>query len=332
MRVLVLGGTRFIGPRLVRRLVASGHDVAVFHRGQTVAKLPAGAQTLRGNRRRLAEHAEALRRFRPDVVVDLIAYTEADARSLVEAFRGLVQRVVVISSGDVYRAYGVFNRLEQGPPEPTPIREDGPLRQALYIARAAGAKAGDELYDYEKILVERAVLAEPDLPATVLRLPMVYGPGDDRHRLAPYLRRMLDGRPAIPLDEGMARWRCLRGYVEDTAAAIALAATNATAAARVYNVAEPTAFTEAEWVARIAAGVGWNGRVVSVPKGKMPVPFNTEQDLVVDTSRIRAELGFREIADPDEALRQTVAWERDHLPELPVDYATEDALLAESGQ
>jgi hypothetical protein len=59
------------------------------------------------------------------------------------------------------------------------------------------------------------------------------------------------------------------------------------------------------------------------------VPFNTAQDLAVDTTRIRAELGYREVVGPDDALRQTVAWERDRLPEVPVDYPQEDGLLAE---
>jgi nucleoside-diphosphate-sugar epimerase len=284
-----------------------------------------------GDRHRLGEHAEAFRCFCPDVVVDLIAYTEADARSLGTTFRGVAQRLVVLSSGDVYRAYGIFAGLEQGPPEPTPLKEEAPLRQTLFIGKAAGAKPGDALCDYEKILVERVVLGEPALPATVLRLPMVYGPGDDQHRLAPYLRRMRDRRPAILLDEGMARWRCLRGYVEDVAAAVALAATSPTAAGRVFNVAEPTAFTEAEWVAKIGTAVGWNGRVVAVPKGRLPVGFNTDQDLVVDSTRIRAELGYREVVKPDDALRETVHWEQNHLPEEPVDYAREDALLAEVG-
>src|SRR5262249_12941151 len=156
--------------------------------------------------------------------------------------RCVAGRLVVISSGDVYRAYGVFARLEQGSPEPLPILEDSPLRQAFYLGRAMGAKPGDDLYDYEKILVERVVLGDRGLPAPVLRLPMVSGPGDAQHRLAPYLKRMLDGRPTILLNEGMARWRCLRGYVEDVAAAIALAVTNPEAAGRVYNVAEPTAY------------------------------------------------------------------------------------------
>jgi nucleoside-diphosphate-sugar epimerase len=330
MRVLVLGGTRFIGPRLVHRLAAAGHEVCVFHRGQTAAVLPPGARSILGDRHRLADHAGELRRFGPDVVVDMIAFTERDAASVVATFRGVAGRLVTLSSGDVYRAYGVFTRLEQAPLESTPITEDGSLRQVLFPYRA-GARPGDDHYDYEKILVERVVLGDTGLPATVLRLPMVYGPGDEQHRLAPYLRRMLDGRPAILLDEGMARWRCLRGYVEDVAAAVALAVTSLAAAGRVYNVAEPTAHTEAAWVARIGAVVGWAGEILPVPGGRVPVPFNTAQDLAVDTSRIRAELGYREVVAPDDALRETVAWEREHLPAVPVDYAQEDGLLAELG-
>ena len=328
MRVLVLGGTRFIGPCLVCRLVAAGHEVAVFHRGRTTAVLPSGVRVLVGNHHRLEDHAEEFRHLGPDVVVDMILYTEEDALSLVAALRGVARRLVAISSGDVYRAYGVFTRLEPGPLESTPIKEDSPLRQVLFPYRA-GAKPGDDKYDYEKILVERVVKGETGLPVTVLRLPMVYGPGDDQHRLAPYLKRMLDGRRAILLDEGMARWRCLRGYVEDVAAAVALAVTDPAAVGRVYNVAEPTPNSEAEWVARIGAVVGWGGAIVSVPGGKMAVPFNTSQDLCVDTTRIRAELGYREVVDRDDSLRETVAWERDHLPELPVDYVQEDRLLAE---
>jgi nucleoside-diphosphate-sugar epimerase len=331
MKVLVIGGTRFLGPRVVERLAASGHEVAVFHRGQTPASIPPAVRHVLGDRKRLGEHAPEFRRLAPDVVLDMIAFTEQDACSLVVTFRCIAGRAVVVSSGDVYRAYGVFIGLEPGPPEPTPLNEDAPLRQALYVHRAATSGPGDPMHDYEKILVERAVLADAGLPATVLRLPMVYGPGDNQHRLAPYLRRMADGREVIVLDEGLARWRCLRGYVEDVAAAIALAVTDPRAAGRVYNVAEPTAFTEAEWVARIAEAAGWGGRVVTAPRGRLPVPFNTDQDLAVDSSRIRAELGYAEVVAPAEALRQTVAWELENLPDQAVDYAEEDAVIAELG-
>jgi nucleoside-diphosphate-sugar epimerase len=331
MRILVIGGTRFIGPRVVERLVRSGHEVAVFHREPTASALPAAVRHIPGDRRRLAEHAAEFRRLAPHVVLDMIAFTEQDARSLASTFRGLAERAVLLSSGDVYRAYGLFTGLEHGPLEPTPLTEDAALREALYVHRAATSGPDDPMYDYEKILVERAVLDDAGPPATVLRLPMVYGPGDYQHRLSPYLRRMAEGRRVIVLDEGLAHWRCLRGYVEDVAAAIVLAITDPRAAGRVHNVAEPTAWTEAEWVARIAEAAGWDGRIVAAPRGRLPMPYNTNQDLVTDSSRIRTELGYTEVVEPEEALRRTVAWERAHLPDQPLDHAAEDAVIAELG-
>src|SRR5216683_3890063 len=94
MRVLVIGGTRFIGPRLVHRLAAAGHEVTVFHRGQTTAALPPAACPMLGDRHRLADHAGEFRRFGPDVVVDMIPYTEEDALGVVATFRGVSGRLV----------------------------------------------------------------------------------------------------------------------------------------------------------------------------------------------------------------------------------------------
>jgi nucleoside-diphosphate-sugar epimerase len=162
---------------------------------------------------------------------------------------------------------------------------------------------------------------------------MVHGPGDYQHRLYPYLQRMDDGRPAVLLDEVMAGWRCTRGYVEDVARAIALAATDPRAAGRVYNVGETRALSEAEWVRAVGAAAGWQGEVMIVPRGRLPVPGNLEQDIVTDTTRIRQELGYHEEVPPAEALRRTVEWERRHPPDaaLPADYVAEDALLADLG-
>jgi nucleoside-diphosphate-sugar epimerase len=336
MRILILGGTNFIGPPVVRRLVEGGHEVAVFHRGQTQAELPAVVAHIEGDRHRLGDHAGALRRFAPRVVVDMIAYTGRDATGLIEAFRGLAARLVVTSSADVYRAYGRFIGLEDGPVEPSPLDEDAPLRSVRFPYRGQAQGPDDFFYSYDKIPVEQAVMGVPDLPGTVLRLPMVHGPGDPFRRLSPYLRRMDDGRPAIALDEGVASWKCPRGHVEDVAQAIALAAVDDRAAGRIYNVGEPVARTEAEWARTIGEAVGWRGAVVTIPKGRVTVPYDTRQDLDTDTRRIRRELGFVETVEPAEGLARTIAWERAN-PSGPspgiglVDYEAEDALLAEFG-
>jgi nucleoside-diphosphate-sugar epimerase len=317
MRILIIGGTNFIGPHLVRRLAAGGHEVAVFHRGQTRGELPASVGHIMGDRHQLTAHRDAFARFRPDVVVDMIAYTEADAIGLVETFRALARRVVVLSSGDVYLAYGRVVGTEPGPIVPTPLTEESPRRSVLFPYRSKAEAPGDFLYSYDKIPVERTVMTEPGLPATVLRLPMTYGPGDPFRRLSPYLQRMDGGRSIIRLDEGLAGWKTPRGYVENVAAAIALAIANERAAGRTYNVAEEPAFTEADWVRRIGAAVGWSGAVETVPTGRIPVPLDVRQDLDTSTRRIREELRFTEPVALDEAVRRTIAWERVHPAAQP---------------
>ena len=117
--------------------------------------------------------------------------------------------------------------------------------------------------------------------------------------------------------------------------AIALAVCDPAAAGRTYNVAEPQAFSELEWARRIADCVGWTGEIVELPEGRQPDPVtdvDTAQDLVVDSSAIREELGYRERVDPDEALARTIEWERANPPSRidprRFDYAAEDAVLA----
>lgn len=337
MRILILGGTRFIGPPAVRRLVAWGHEVTVFHRGQSQADLPAAVQHLTGDRKELADHAATLRGLGPEIVLDMLPLGEADAQQVVETFRSVARRLVAISSVDVYRAYDRFRRADPGLPDPTPLTEDSPLRDQLYPYRAMVSGPEDRMYHYDKILVERAVLGEPTLPGTVLRLPMVYGPGDYQHRLFDYVKRMDDGRPAILLESGFAEWRAPRGYVDDLGEAIAGAVVDDRAAGRIYHAGDTLNRTEAEWVRQIGDVIGWQGEIVTLPNERLPEPLRHEydpaQDLALDTARIRQELGYQEQTPPAEALRRTIAWERANPPKeinpTQFDYAAEDVALKE---
>src|SRR5689334_146574 len=121
MQILVIGGTGFIGSYLVRQLIAGGHTVAVLHRQQSLASLPAEVNKICGDRHDLSSLADEFKQLAPDIVIDLICYTEAEAAGLMQAFSRVARRVVVASSQDVYRAYGGLLGLERDPPAVTPL-------------------------------------------------------------------------------------------------------------------------------------------------------------------------------------------------------------------
>ncbi len=315
----------------MRLLVDRDHDITVLHRGETEAVLPSPVQHIHADRADQDALRQAVESLAPTVVIDMGAMTEADATGLVRAARGAAGRLVVISSQDVYRAYGRFHGTEAGPIELDPATEDSPLRTALYPYR--GKIAG--LDAYEKVLVERALAGTHDLPATVLRLPATYGEGDGQHRLALELRRMDDGRPAILVDETLAAWRWTRSYVENAAAAIVRAATDERAPVRVYNVGDH-AMPYVDWLRAIGRAAGWQGEVVPLPTQRLPKhlrPPHGEyaQHLVADTTRIRGELGYEEPVPFEDGLRRSIAWERANRVDLDprlLDYEAEDVLLA----
>ena len=274
--------------------------------------------------------------LQPEVVVDLILSSGRQASELMRQLRGVAGRVVALSSCDVYRACGVLHGSEPGPLEPVPLTEISPLRTKGQTYPSAQIRMLQNVFgwlddEYDKIPVEREILGDAELPGTVLRLPMVYGPGDRLRRFLPIIKRIADRRPAILFEERYARWRGPRGYVENVAAAIALAATNDRATGRVYNVGEAESLTELEWAERIAAAAGWTGRFVTLPKDKMPphllVPGNTDQHWTIDTTRIRVELGYREPVAREDAIRRTIDWERANPADSSFDYDAEDAAL-----
>jgi nucleoside-diphosphate-sugar epimerase len=340
MRVLVIGASGFIGPHVVTQLLQRGCDVAALSHATSQASLPQGITRISGDRNRIAEVRDDIAQFNPDVVVDIILSSGRQATELMARMCGIAKRVVAISSADVYRACGILHGFETGSLQQVPLTEDSELRTKREVYPPQLIQQLKQIFgwvddEYDKIQVEETVLGDPSLPGTVLRLPMVYGPGDRLHRFRPYLKRMDDRRPAILLQEDAARWHAPRGYVENVAAAITLATLDGRATGRIYNVAEQPAFSEEEWANKIAAVVGWSGKIVKLPKEKLPVhlqvTYRSEQDWVVSSERIRRELGYTEPVAERTALERTIAWERANPSEVfrqVFDYPAEDQALA----
>jgi nucleoside-diphosphate-sugar epimerase len=287
VRVLFIGGTGFIGAHIVRQIARHDHAVAVYHRGLTQAVLPELVEHITDSRSvmPIQRFPAELFEFKPDVVILTVAMGAVDGRAAVEAFAGRAGRIVLLSSGDVYRAYGRFTGIEPGPIDKGLLTEDAPLRSILFPYRHKASSPEALEYWYEKIHAERAVLNAPDLPGTVLRLPKVYGPGGNEDLATVYRYRH------------HPNWRWTHGFVENVAAAVELAAIHPVAGGRIYNVGEAYTPTTAERLAWLPP---------STIEPDLSSQFDFAQDIAYDTSRIRVELGYCEIVPEKEGLLRTL--------------------------
>ena len=339
MRVLLIGGNGFIGRYVLSAMKECGNDLALFHRGSSAA--PEGVEEILGDRNQLSSNAEEFRRFAPDVVIDFVLSSGPQAEEVMNIFHGATQRVLMLSSIDVYRAVSVSQGTDSGPLQKVPLTEESELRRSLHPYPPESLQLMRKIFpwvtdDYDKIPAERAVMSDRELPGTVLRLPMVYGPGDPLHRFYPVVKRIADGRRQIIFPETLSAWRSPRGYVENMAAAIALAATDDRAARRIYNLCEEPSFSELEWARKIAGEMRWKGEFVVLPVERTPPhllkPGNAAQHWAASSSRIRHELGYEEAVAIEEAIRRTIRWERENPPPVAFlaqfDYAAEDAAVA----
>jgi nucleoside-diphosphate-sugar epimerase len=136
MKILLIGGTRFIGLYVVRLLLELGHEVTVFNRGHFQKRLPEAVHQIIGDRHMLAAFAGRFQALSPSMVIDMCAYNQTEAAVTMDIFRGIAARLVVISSMDVYRGWDrFFNRDASSDLQPVPFTEQSPLRQRFYPKR-----------------------------------------------------------------------------------------------------------------------------------------------------------------------------------------------------
>lgn len=282
MKVLVVGGTRFIGAHLVRRLAERHIDVTVFHRGTSLNPILPPVRHIRHPSAHypITGFPAEVTSGTWDVVVHMVMMGAADARSAVETFAGRSGRLVMVSSCDVYRAYGRLTGAEPGEPDPTPLDEEAPLRSSRFPYRGQEASLGDFATNYDKILAEQVVSDARNLNWSIIRLPKVYGPEDNGDLATIY------GFAQAPA------WRWTHGHVANIAAAIDCVAEHPKAERRIFNAGEAHTPTMAERLAALPP----KDISASLP------PFDFRQDLVLETLRLRDELGFADVMNEAEAM------------------------------
>ena len=161
MRVLILGGTQFVGRHIVETLHAAGHRVSVLNRGQSPDALPVDVQRLRGDRDDGASGLQALADQSWDACVDASGYTPRQVRPSAEALRAHVKRYVFISAVMAY-----------GDPDQRPVRETHPT---LPPAGEQVTEVNGQTYGALKVACENIVLELYRQRCTLLRPQIVAG-------------------------------------------------------------------------------------------------------------------------------------------------------------
>lgn len=327
MRVLLLGGTRFIGKALTLRLQDEGHEVHLVTRTRAHAAFAPWATVHAGDRRERDVLAAAEGEY--DTVFDFLGFDAHDAQVAVDAFAGRCRRFVHLSTGSVYWI-AATRRCPW-------VEEDGtilPLRDRETCDREE-FDYGVAKRDCERVY--RAAATEGGFPVVFVRAPVVSGPGDHRKRDAFWVRRILEGRPLILPDGGANVFNHV--YVDDLVEALVRLMTAEAAPGEAFNACDRVFTTLREYVSWFASVLGRPPKLVDVPIATLEKAgfnhrtfhFSDTRSHVLDNRKAEARLGMR-FRTPDEWIPPTALWCRD-LPPDPADALrlTLEADLVSSG-
>jgi len=318
MTVAIIGGTGFIGTAVAERLVLRGLAPVVVARGEHPVNLPKGAIFEAGDRLDGARLSEIFRMHSVDTVIDIFALGMLNTRAVMEAVAAVGGRYLLLSSVDVYANYGGLLRKESPAIQAAPAKEDDPLRTMRFPYRGnphrpKGVDA-EMFEDYDKIVLEDAAFADNRFETTVIRAPMIFGPGDKQHRFKWAIDAVKKGG-LIKLDERAGKWPNSYGYRADVAEAMVVAALDPRAAGRIYNVGQDFVRNPIQWLLSFAVMLNTPIEVETVPAAEHALLFERAEatdlryPLTLDTTRIRQELGFVEPTSERDALLATIAYE-----------------------
>ncbi|MDA0267187.1 MAG: NAD-dependent epimerase/dehydratase family protein [Cyanobacteria bacterium] len=308
MRILVMGGTRFIGVSLTRQLVAQGHEVVLFNRGNQPAPVDGIAQ-LHGDRQDPAALKAALAGESFDAVFDNNGRELSDTQPLVELFKGTLRHFVYVSSAGVYLKSDQMPHIEGDAVDPK-SRHKGKFQTEAY-------------------------LAEQGVPFTAIRPVYIYGPQNYNDLEAWFFDRIVRDRPLPIPGNGMALTQL--GHVEDLAAAMVAVLGNPQAVGQIYNISGERAVSFDGLARACAAAAGKDPDQLPLvhydPKdfdfGKRKAFPMRVQHFFAAIDKAKRELAWQPKFDLVGGLKD--AFQRDYLTsrrdQQPVDLSLDDQIL-----
>jgi nucleoside-diphosphate-sugar epimerase len=304
MRIVVIGGTKFVGPAAVGRLLAAGHEVAVAHSGAHEHPAVEAAEHLHGERGALLGAGGAIETWLPEVLIDTFpgGATAAKGEELADCATRTGARVVAISSVDVYQ-HGVDSGVADGTGalemsvDPIPMREDSRRRVGPYPGGSP---------EHDNVAMEDALEAA-ECPATLLRPGAIYGPHPTAREWT-LVRKVALGDHDLPLPDGGVQLfhRVALGRVT---AAILAAVERPQEGLWACNVVDPWDRDYSGLARRVGEILDWEWEPRKVAFDEADHPWQTNHPMLASDHRLRDVLGVGpDEPDPDDALRETVEW------------------------
>lgn len=311
LRILVLGGTHYVGPALVRTAIKRGHQVSVFNRGLTRPHLFQDIERLRGNRFPERDGGlDALRNRQWDVVFDIPAYYPRLVEASATLLKNQVARYIMVSSISVYSDWTLLGMTEESPiknpPQPGAYEEKELMEANAY-------------YGARKVACEQVVERIYGQRWASIRATGILGAGieDDDPNKFFWPARLALGKPILAPGDGTQTLQSID--VRDLADfMLRIAETDQMG---VYNAIGPSSpFTTREYVEaarRVTGGTApviWSGREL----GTMPMYNNNAAFSAFNPAKAqRAGLTYRTL---DESVRSNWDWFRHNHP-LDFDFA-----------
>jgi nucleoside-diphosphate-sugar epimerase len=326
MKILVIGGTLFIGRGLVAGLLKEEHDVTILHRkpGHDLGKR---VHEIIADRNDSEEVKLALAGRQFDIVFDNVydwerGTTAAQVEGTARACGDRLRRYVFMSS---VAAYGDGLNHHEGD--------------------ALAPDSHPDTYVRNKAMSERSLFRmhqRNKFPVVTLRPPYLYGPGNPHYREAFFWDRLRDDRPIIIPGDGRRLMQFV--YVKDLVAAALRAAEEPSAVGHAFNIANARPVTQTELVETLADVAGKTPELVRIPRTRLlqagghpmgpKLYYGMYYDLPPITqvvTKAQRMLDFHP-TDFHAGLKETYRWYLKHHEKNTHNYAFEDALLAEAGR
>jgi nucleoside-diphosphate-sugar epimerase len=309
MRILIMGGTRFIGVYLTKALVEQGHEVVLFNRGKKPAPIE-GIQQIHGDRQDIGQLKEKLGEEQFDVIYDNNGRELSDTKPLVELFKDRIKQFVYVSSAGVYLKSDQMPHIEGDAVDPN-SRHKGKFETEAY-------------------------LAESGIPWTAIRPVYIYGPQNYNPLEAWFFDRIVRDR-IIPIPGNGLHFTQF-GHVQDLASAMVAVLGNPQAIGQIYNISGDryVTFDGLAKAAVIAAGksaedlkiVHYNPKDFDFGK-KKAFPLRP-QHFFADIHKAKTELNWQPEYDLVSGLKDS--FNRDYLlsnqQATDVDFSTDDQILS----